>query len=238
LARPRLATRARLACRIRAADDSVPQPGPHPCAIGQRTGGPDDAGAGAAVGPAADVAAGARAGVPDGRGDDGGADAHQRGADGRPDGRKGPVRFVAAIRTRRLRAVHGRRHRGHPGRALGDGRLRMAESETTRLEAFSDGVFAIAITLLILEIKVPAGPETQEHGLWRALLERWPSYVGYVISFATIGIMWVNHHALFKYISRVDRALLLATLLLLMTVSSLPYPTAVLAEHLPDADSR
>ena len=114
----------------------------------------------------------------------------------------------------------------------------MAESETTRLEAFSDGVFAIAITLLILEIKVPAGPETQEHGLWRALLGQWPSYVGYVISFATIGIMWVNHHALFKYIRRVDRALLLANLLLLMTISFLPYPTAVLAEHLPDADSR
>jgi uncharacterized membrane protein len=62
--------------------------------------------------------------------------------------------------------------------------------------------------------------------------------VGYVISFATIGIMWVNHHALFKYIRRVDRALLLANLLLLMTISFLPYPTAVLAEHLPDADSR
>ena len=114
----------------------------------------------------------------------------------------------------------------------------MAESETTRLEAFSDGVFAIAITLLILEIKVPSEPETRDHGLWRALLERWPSYVGYVISFATIGIMWVNHHALFKYIRRVDRALLLANLLLLMTISFLPYPTAVLAEHLSDADSR
>jgi uncharacterized membrane protein len=114
----------------------------------------------------------------------------------------------------------------------------MAESETTRLEAFSDGVFAIAITLLILEIKVPTGAETQDHGLWRALLERWPSYVGYGISFVTIGIMWVNHHALFTYIRRVDRVLLLANLLLLMTISFLPYPTAVLAEHLPDADSR
>jgi len=114
----------------------------------------------------------------------------------------------------------------------------MAEAETTRLEAFSDGVFAIAITLLILEIKVPTGAETQDHGLWRALLERWPSYVGYAISFVTIGIMWVNHHALFTYIRRVDRALLLANLLLLMTISFLPYPTAVLAEHLPDADSR
>ena len=114
----------------------------------------------------------------------------------------------------------------------------MADAETTRLEAFSDGVFAIAITLLILEIKVPEGPEVHDHGLWRALLDRWPSYVGYVISFVTIGIMWVNHHALFKYIRRVDRPLLLANLFLLMTISFLPYPTAVLAEHLPDVDAR
>jgi uncharacterized membrane protein len=114
----------------------------------------------------------------------------------------------------------------------------MAESETGRLEAFSDGVFAIAVTLLILEIKVPDAAEIHEHGLWRALLERWPSYVGYLISFSTTGIMWVNHHALFNYIRRVDRALLLANLLLLMTISFLPFPTAVLAEHLPDADAR
>ncbi|HET7379366.1 MAG TPA: TMEM175 family protein [Gaiellales bacterium] len=114
----------------------------------------------------------------------------------------------------------------------------MAESETTRLEAFSDGVFAIAITLLILEIKVPTGAEIQDHGLTRALLERWPSYLGYVISFMTIGVMWVNHHALFTYIRRVDRTLMLANLGLLMTVSFLPFPTAVLAEHLPDAAVR
>jgi uncharacterized membrane protein len=114
----------------------------------------------------------------------------------------------------------------------------MAESETTRLEAFSDGVFAIAITLLILEIKVPTGAEIQDHGLTRALLDRWPSYVGYVISFVTIGIMWMNHHALFTYIRRVDRTLMLANLSLLMTVSFLPYPTAVLAEHLPDPAAR
>jgi len=114
----------------------------------------------------------------------------------------------------------------------------MAESETARLEAFSDGVFAIAITLLILEIKVPTGAEIQQQGLTRALVDRWPSYLGYVISFVTIGIMWVNHHALFTYIRRADRTLLLANLGLLMTVSFLPFPTAVLAEHLPDPAAR
>jgi uncharacterized membrane protein len=114
----------------------------------------------------------------------------------------------------------------------------MAEAETTRLEAFSDGVFAIAITLLILEIKVPTNEEIRTHGLGLALAERWPSFVGYAISFITIGIMWVNHHALFKYIRRVDRTLLLANLFLLMTISFLPYPTAVLAEHLPEVDAR
>ncbi len=109
----------------------------------------------------------------------------------------------------------------------------MAESSTTRLEAFSDGVFAIAITLLILEIKVPAAAEIAAlGGLWAALAERWPSYVGYILSFFVIGIMWVNHHALFTHIRRIDRLLLLANLLMLMTASFLPYPTAVLAEHL------
>jgi uncharacterized membrane protein len=114
----------------------------------------------------------------------------------------------------------------------------MADSETTRLEAFSDGVFAIAITLLILEIKVPTGAEIESHGLARALVERWPSFLGFVISFLTIGIMWVNHHALFTYIRHVDRTLMLANLALLMTISFLPYPTAVLAEHLPEETAR
>jgi uncharacterized membrane protein len=115
----------------------------------------------------------------------------------------------------------------------------VSSPDTARLEAFSDGVFAIAITLLVLEIKAPDASEIQQlGGLWAALAQRWPSYVGYVISFLIIGIMWANHHALFDYIRRVDRPLMLANLLLLMGVGFLPFPTAVLAEHLADPAAR
>jgi len=108
--------------------------------------------------------------------------------------------------------------------------------ETARLEAFSDGVFAIAITLLILEVKVPrAGTEGS---LLRALAQLWPSYLGYVISFVTLGIMWANHHTIFTYIRRTDRYFLLIHVFFLMCISFLPFPTAVLAEHLPYPDSR
>jgi TMEM175 potassium channel family protein len=111
--------------------------------------------------------------------------------------------------------------------------------ETTRLEAFSDGVFAIAITLLVLEIHVPTIAESAaEGGLRHALAERWPSFTGFAISFLTIGIMWANHHAIFQYVRRADRRFLLVNILFLMGISFVPYPTAVLAEHLPDAASR
>ena len=115
----------------------------------------------------------------------------------------------------------------------------MSTTSTTRLEAFSDGIFAIAITLLVLEIKVPTAAEVEAgHGLWPALAERWPSYVGFLISFFIIGIMWVNHHGLFEYVRRVDRRFMLANLLLLTAVSFLPFPTAILAEHLADPATR
>jgi uncharacterized membrane protein len=108
-------------------------------------------------------------------------------------------------------------------------------SETNRVEAFSDGVFAIAITLLILEIKVPpAGSGDLARQLWR----QWPSYVSFLISFAFIGIMWVNHHRLFTYIKRCDHILLMLNLLLLLGVTWVPYPTAVLATHLNQQDQR
>jgi len=102
------------------------------------------------------------------------------------------------------------------------------ESTTTRLEAFSDGVFAIAITLLVLEIRLP--PQTEiEHagGLARTLLALWPSYAGYVVSFVTIGIMWANHHEVIKLMSGVDHGLIVWNLLLLMAISFTPFPTAV-----------
>ncbi|MEU6511679.1 TMEM175 family protein [Streptomyces sp. NPDC046942] len=103
-------------------------------------------------------------------------------------------------------------------------------NESGRVEAFSDGVFAIAITLLILDIKVP---EAGEHGgLWEALGAQWPSYAAYVVSFLVIGIMWVNHHQLFSYVARVDRTLMFLNLLVLMVVAAVPWPTSLLAEYL------
>ena len=97
---------------------------------------------------------------------------------------------------------------------------------TQRLEAFSDGVFAIAITLLVLEIKVPPPDITLELGL----LQLWPSYLAYVVSFLVIGAIWINHHVMFRYIVRVDETLLLLNVLHLMLIAFLPFPTAVLAE--------
>ena len=108
----------------------------------------------------------------------------------------------------------------------------MTES-TTRLEAFSDGVFAIAITLLILEIKVPHA----EHGLWTGLAKLWPSYVAFLMSFVVILIMWVNHHELLRLIHRVNYPILFANGILLLTVTFVPFPTAVLAEHLPTPEA-
>jgi uncharacterized membrane protein len=109
-----------------------------------------------------------------------------------------------------------------------------SDSPTTRLEAFSDGVFAIAITLLVLEIRLPPASEIEHAGgLSAALLALWPSYAGYVVSFVTVGIMWANHHELIRLVSRADQGLIVWNLLLLMAISFTPFPTAVMAEHLP-----
>jgi uncharacterized membrane protein len=113
------------------------------------------------------------------------------------------------------------------------------QSDTARLEAFSDGVFAIAITLLVLEIQVPS-PAATEQGrtLLPALRWLWPSYLGYVLSFVTIGIMWANHHSMFRYIRRSDRYFALINVVFLMCISFLPFPTAVLAQYLPQPTGR
>jgi len=101
---------------------------------------------------------------------------------------------------------------------------------TNRVEAFSDGVFAIAITLLILEIKVPhAGPE--EH-FWTSLVGLWPSYLAFLLSFFVILVMWVNHHELIRMVEAVDYPFFFANGLVLLTVTFVPFPTAVVAEHL------
>jgi uncharacterized membrane protein len=102
-----------------------------------------------------------------------------------------------------------------------------------RLEAFSDGVFAIAITLLVLDIRIPSGAElASPDALVAALGALWPSYLGYGLSFVTVGIMWMNHHNLLRYVRRVDHGLLLANLLLLVVVGFIPFPTALLAATL------
>jgi uncharacterized membrane protein len=100
---------------------------------------------------------------------------------------------------------------------------------SSRTEAFSDGVFAVAITLLVLNVDVPrsgAGP------LQHALTSLWPSYATYVVSFMTIGIMWVNHHAIFKCIRVVDRPLQFINLFLLMIITFIPFPTSLLGRYI------
>jgi len=101
--------------------------------------------------------------------------------------------------------------------------------EKTRLEAFSDGVFAVAITLLVLDLRVPQG--VGPGGLGHALNNLWPNYASYVVSFFIIGIIWVNHHGMFGHLRRVDRTLLFLNLLLLLFVVVIPFPTALLAEY-------
>jgi uncharacterized membrane protein len=105
-------------------------------------------------------------------------------------------------------------------------------TDTSRLEAFSDGVIAIAITLLVLEIGVPHVDASGS--LSRELLRLWPSYFGYAVSFLTIGVLWINHHAMLKDIGRTDHTLLVLNLILLMLIAFLPFPTAVLAEYMKD----
>jgi uncharacterized membrane protein len=102
--------------------------------------------------------------------------------------------------------------------------------EKGRLEAFSDGVIAIAITLLVLDIHVP--PPGTEGGLAAALGRQWPSYVAYAVSFLTIGIIWINHHAMLRRLREVDHAALALNLLLLMAIGLLPFTTALMAAYL------
>lgn len=102
--------------------------------------------------------------------------------------------------------------------------------EKARVEAFSDGVFAVAITLLVLSLDIP-GPG-QHTSLVHQLDAQWPSFAAYVISFLIIGIMWVNHHTLLGKLARVDRPMLFLNLLLLLFVTAIPFPTHVYAQYL------
>src|SRR5919206_118934 len=108
--------------------------------------------------------------------------------------------------------------------------------ETGRVEAFSDGVFAIAITLLILAVGIEES--IGEGSVSQRLLDLWPAYIAYAVSFLTVGIMWVNHHQVFRHFERVDRPLLLLNILLLLCISFTPFPTRVVADHATNGADR
>lgn len=105
---------------------------------------------------------------------------------------------------------------------------------TTRLETFCDGVFAIAITLLVLGIEVP----DTTHGLGRALADQWYSYVAYGLSFLTIGIVWANHHEMFRLVARTTHMFLMINVVLLMFVALIPFPTQLVARYFGDPSQR
>lgn len=106
---------------------------------------------------------------------------------------------------------------------------------TSRLEAFSDGIFAIAITLLVLEISVP---ESDFDDLWEGIADQWPSYLAYATSFITIGGLWLAHHGIFRRLASADGVVMRLNILLLMLVAFLPFPTKLVAEaiHLTSAE--
>jgi uncharacterized membrane protein len=106
-------------------------------------------------------------------------------------------------------------------------------NETARIEAFSDGIFSIAATLLVLELKHPA-PELP---FWAGIMRLWPGYLSFVLSFFFIGIMWINHHRMFVYIQKADDVLMAVNLLLLLGVVFMPYPTALMAASITMLDN-
>jgi uncharacterized membrane protein len=102
-----------------------------------------------------------------------------------------------------------------------------------RLLSFADAVIAIAITLLVLEVRVPGASDIRAAGsLLAALLRNWPAYLGYLATFLTIGVIWLNHHAVFAKIARLDRVLQWWNLLLLLVIAFMPFPNALVTEFL------
>jgi len=111
----------------------------------------------------------------------------------------------------------------------------MADASTEgsgRLEAFSDGVMAVAITLLVLDLAVPLRDQLHGSSLAHELGRLWPNFAAFLVSFLVIGIIWVNHHGIFARVARVDRLVLFANLLLLLVVTTIPFATRLLAEYL------
>src|SRR5207245_11552910 len=109
-------------------------------------------------------------------------------------------------------------------------------SDTARLETFADGVIAIAITLLILDVKVPHVAGTSSLG--HKLASQWPNFAGYAVSFITIGVVWVNHHHMFRLIERTNHAFLILNVLFLMAIAFIPWPTSLVATNMHDPHGR
>jgi uncharacterized membrane protein len=101
----------------------------------------------------------------------------------------------------------------------------------SRIESYSDAVFAIAATVLVLEIRVPAIVHHTPFEFWHALFVLWPQFLAYVTSFLVIGIYWLNHHSVFEYLARVDRPIVWRNLILLLMISFIPFPTAVITRY-------
>lgn len=112
------------------------------------------------------------------------------------------------------------------------------EKETGRVEGFSDHVFAIAMTLLVIEIKIPSREQVAAEGLAQALAALWPSYLAFVTSFFTILVIWVHHHWIFELINKIDHPSLYINGLLLLFVAFVPFPTALIAEYSLHADAK
>ncbi len=110
--------------------------------------------------------------------------------------------------------------------------------ETGRLETFSDGVFAIAATLLILNVDTYVRSCSSDVALANHLLCGWPSYIAYIVSFLTIGIIWANHHTVMNQIARADRTFLMLTVGFLMVVAFIPFPTGLVAENINGPGAR
>ena len=129
----------------------------------------------------------------------------------------------------RAEDVPGVRRVSSPGTAA----VTYADEEPTpaRIEAFSDGVFSIIITLLVLDLRVPREAALREGSLASALLHQWPVYVAFVVSFLQVGVVWANHHAMFHYIRRTDHRLLVYNLMLLLCTAVLPFTSALLSEY-------
>jgi TMEM175 potassium channel family protein len=106
--------------------------------------------------------------------------------------------------------------------------------DTARIEAFSDGVFSVAATLLVLEISVPA---SDFNHLWKGIGDQWPSYLAFATSFLTVGGIWLSHHAIFRHLRFADSVVTRLNLLLLMAVSFLPFPTKLVAQAIDSSDA-